>query len=147
MKRKKFLCSGLVILVLMSGAVPVYAQGAEKVISNNSIVSPQFTAILSMSAGLSINSSGKATCSGSVTPSANTYTSKMTVSLQKSTSKGWSAINSWSGSGVGYAGVMIEANYYVANGTYRVCTTVNIYNSAGTLLETESFYSAEKTYQ
>lgn len=114
--------------------------------TKSGIISPQFTAILSMSAGLSINSSGKATCAGSVTPSNDTYTADMTVSLEKSTGNGWSTIKSWTGSGTGYFGVVIDAYYYVTSGTYRVCTTAKIYNSSGTLLETESFYSAERTY-
>lgn len=143
---KRIISAGLLVFMVMLSVLPVYASGDERVSSESGIISPQFTAILSMSAGLSIDSSGKATCSGSVTPSDNTYTVNMTVSLEKSTSNGWSTIKSWSGSGTGYAGVAIEAYYYVTSGTYRVCTTAKIYNSSGTLLETESFYSAERKY-
>lgn len=143
---KRVISTGLLVFMVMLSALPVYASGVESTSTESGIISPQFTAILSMSAGLSINSLGKATCAGSVTPSNDTYTADMTVSLEKSTSNGWSTIKSWTGSGTGFVGVAIEAYYYVANGTYRVCTTVNIYNSSGTLLETESFYSAERKY-
>lgn len=143
---KRIISAGLFVFMVMLSVLPVYASGVESPGTESGIMSPQFTAILSMSAGLSINSSGKATCAGSVTPSSDTYTADMTVSLEKSTSGGWSSIKSWTGSGTGYAGAAIEAYYYVTSGTYRVCTTVNIYNSSKTLLETESFYSAEKKY-
>lgn len=143
---KRIISAGLLVFMVILSVLPVYASGIESASTKSGIMSPQFTAILSMSAGLSISSSGKATCAGSVTPSSDTYTADMTVSLEKSTSNGWSTIKSWTGSGTGYVGVAIEAYYYVTSGTYRVCTTVNIYNSSGTLLETESFYSAERKY-
>ncbi len=143
---KRMISAGLLVFMVMLSVLPVYASGAESISTESGIISPRFTAILSISAGLSINSSGKAACAGSVTPSSNTYTADMTVSLEKSTSNGWSTIKSWTGSGTGYVGVVIDAYYYVTSGTYRVCTTAKIYNSSGTLLETESFYSAERTY-
>lgn len=142
---KKTFSSALIILMLMIFAVPAYAMDAS-CDGGSSIISPSFTSISSLSSNLSIDSSGKATCSGTVTPSNNTYTANMTISLQKSTSSGWSTIKTWSSSGTGLKGVSINNTYYVVSGTYRVCNTSKIYNSSGTLLETESLYSATKTY-
>ncbi|MDO9534518.1 MAG: hypothetical protein Q7J85_04115 [Bacillota bacterium] len=142
---KKLIIISLVSFILIFSAIPVYAAETAK-LSTESDIAPQFTAIWSMGAGLSIDSWGKAICSGFVTPQSNSYSSELTVSLQKSTGSGWSTIKSWSESGVGFAGVIIEGHHYVASGTYRVCSTAKIYNSSGTLLETESFYSAERTY-
>jgi hypothetical protein len=142
---KKIIIISLVSIILIFSAFPVYAGDTANPGTENKIA-PRFTAILSMSAGLSIDSWGKATCSGFVTPQSNSYTSVLTVSLQKSTSSGWSTIKSWTGSGVGFAGVVIEGHHYVASGKYRVCSTAKVYDSSGTLLEMESFYSAERTY-
>lgn len=99
-----------------------------------------------MSAGLSIDTSGQAHCSGSVTPASDSYTSYLTVSLQKYSGSSWSTVKSWSDSDVGQMGVIIDGYWYVTSGTYRVCSTAQIYNSAGGLLETEPYYSATKTY-
>lgn len=145
MKRNFKVC--LVVILVMLFSVPAHAADIKSITANDAVVSPQFTAILSMSAGLSISSSGKATCSGSVTPASNTYKADMTVSLQKYKNNGWVTIKSWSDSGTGYAGVAIEAHYYVTSGKYRVCTSVSIYNSSGKLLESESFCSEERTYK
>lgn len=142
---KKLIIISLVSFILIFSAIPAYAADTAK-LSTEKEVAPRFIAILSMAAGLSINSWGKATCSGLVTPRDNSYTSDLTVSLQKSTGSGWSSIKSWSGSGVGFAGVIIEGHHYVTSGTYRVCSTAKVYDSSGTLLETQSFYSAERTY-
>lgn len=141
---KKYISICIVVFMLIIATTPAYAVNTVNP-SMESVVAPRFTAINSMSAGLSIDSWGKATCSGWVTPSDNSYTSNLTVSLQKSTSSGWSTIKSWTASGAGFFGVVIEGYYYVANGTYRVCSTARVYNSSGNLLETESFYSQERT--
>lgn len=141
-KIKSLLLTTLMVLLL---AVPVFTANANAY-PVKIAPSPNFTSIWSLGAGLSIDSSGLARSSGSVTPSSNTYTSYLTVSLQKYNGGDWTTIRSWSSSGVGYIGVIIDGYYYVANGTYRVCSTAQIYDSYGDLLETESFYSAEQTY-
>jgi hypothetical protein len=143
--KKKIISTVLVVIMVILLAIPANAAPTNSVDINN-VMSPQFTHILSMSAGLGIDSTGKATCSGKVFPSSSTYTAYLTISLEQKTSSGWTSIQSWSGSAVGYAGVNLEGIRYVVRGTYRVCSTANIYSSSGTLLETESFYSAERTY-
>lgn len=141
MKKRISICLTILIVILL--AVPAYAAETSSY-TTESVVSPQFTYIWQMSAGLGINSSGKAHCSGSVDV-ASIYTSHLTVSLQKNTDGSWATIKSWTGTGAGL-GLIVEGDYYVSQGTYRVCTTAKVYNSSGTLLETESIYSTEKTY-
>lgn len=138
---KKIISAALIVIMVFSLAFTAYAAN-----DTDKTMSPKFSYILSMSAGLEIDSAGKAGCAGTVTPSSNTYTSDLTVSLQQNTGSGWSTIKSWTDSGAGYAGVNLEGYWYVVNGTYRVCSTAKIYSSSGTLLETELFYSAERTY-
>ena len=143
MKKTISLCLTLILILIMS--VPAFAKGTSEY-STGGTMRPSFTYIWSLSAGLSIDSSGQAHCTGSVTPSDDSYTSNLTVSLQKNTGNGWSTVKSWTDSGVGQMGVIIDRYWYVTRGTYRVCSTAQIYNSAGSLIETEPYYSATKTY-
>jgi len=142
---KKVVCTLLIATMMALSVIPAYAADVPN-LSSESTLSPNFIAIMSMSAGLDIKSSGKVTCSGLVTPSSRTYSAELTVSLQKSTNNGWSTVRSWTATGEVYDGAYVDTHYYVTSGTYRVRSTAKIYNSSGTLLETESMYSAEKTY-
>ena len=142
---KKLICFCLSLLMVFAMAVPASAADTNS-LTSNSLISPNFTNIWSISAGLGISSTGKAHYSGSVDASSNSYTAELTVSIQKSTTSGWTTIKSWSGSGSGQSGLIVEGYYYVDHGTYRVCSTAKIYSSAGALLETASFYSADQTY-
>ncbi len=138
---KKAISMFLVAATIALSVVPAYAASS----STSGYMSVNFISIMSISAGLSIDSNGKATCSGLVTPSDDAYTADITVSLQEY-DNGWTTIKSWTASGEGYDGAYASAKYYVSNGKYRVKSTAKIYDSAGTLLETQSINSAEKTY-
>jgi len=139
---KKTISIFLAVFLVFSLALPAYAADAQP----QSDVSLRFTHIWSLGAYLSISSAGKADCEGIVTASSDEYTAVLTVTLQKSTSSGWTNIKSWESSGSGQSGLIVGGSYYVARGTYRVCSTAKIYSSSGTLLETASYYSSEKTY-
>jgi len=143
---KKIVSIGLVILMIVFSTVPAYASNTATDMRAGGSIHLDFISMSSISAGLSISSSGKSTCTGSVTPSSSSYTSKLTVGLQKSTGSGWSTIKTWTASGRGSAGADLVSYYYVSNGTYRVSSTAKIYNASGTLLETETAYSAQRTY-
>ena len=142
---KKTISLILSILLVFIMSVPAFATDSSGY-RTASTMQTNFTSIWSISAGLSIDTSGQAHCSGSVTPSSESYTSKLTVALQKYTGSSWSTVKSWTSSAVGQMGVIIDGYYYVTSGSYRTCSTAQIYNSAGCLLETESCYSATKTY-
>jgi len=142
MKKPISICLAILILTLLT--VPAYAVDAGNY-TTKSVMSPQFTYIWQMSAGLGINSSGKALCAGSVDVASMTYSAELTVTLERNINDSWSTVKSWTGTGVG-PGLIVEKEYYVVQGTYRVKTTAKVYSSEGTLLETQSIYSAEKTY-
>jgi len=142
---KKTVVTILVVCMLALTTTKAYAVSSTSFTDEN-IISPNYTYILLLSSGLDINSAGKAHCSGSVDASSNSYTAKLTVALQKYSNDSWQTIKSWSDSGSGQSNLIIEKYYYVANGTYRVCTTAKIYNSSGTLLENKSVYSDEEIY-
>lgn len=143
---KRIISTCLIAVLLMLSVVPINASGIKGASTGKGIVSPMYYAIWSMSAGLSINSLGRATCSGSVTPSKSTYSASMTVTLEKYKDNKWTAIMSWSDTGVGYTGVIIEARYYVVSGRYRVRNKAYIFNAVGDLLETATVYSEEEIY-
>ncbi|MDP4120309.1 MAG: hypothetical protein Q8876_04530 [Bacillota bacterium] len=142
MKKTISICLAVLMVFLLSA--PAYAADA-KSLEAESVVSPQYTHILLLIAGLGIDSAGKADCVGSVDSSSTSYKTSLTVSLQKYANSKWSTIKSWSDSGPG-RGLIVENYYYVGSGRYRVCSTAKVYNSSGTLLETASFYSQERTY-
>lgn len=143
---KRFICIGIFVLMAVFSAVPAYAADGTKKEAKKGVVTPQFTYISMLNPGLSISSSGKATCVGIVTLYDDSHSVDLTVSLQKSTSSGWSTIKAWTVSGTGTAGAETEQYYYVVSGTYRVAATAKVYNASGSLLETQTVYSATVTY-
>ena len=138
---KKFICMGILVLMTVFAAVPAYAADGTKTTGTQGVMSPQFTYISLLSPGLSINSSGRATCMGLASAYDSTHTTWLTVELQKSTGSGWSTIKSWSASSTGTSVATVYEDYYVVYGTYRVCATAEVYNSYGSLLERKSLYS------
>jgi len=95
-------------------------------------------------AGLSITSSGYATCTGSLTHSGSS--GKVQVTLQRYQNSAWTAIKSWSDSRTG-AICGVTGNYYITKGySYRVKVSVYVYNSSGSLLESDTVYSSTKSY-
>lgn len=143
---KKFVCMALIVLIAVFSVVPAYADtvNTAEIPGAQGEISPLFTYISFMNAGLSIDSSGLATCLGNVILYNSSNSTTLTVQLQKSTGSGWKTIKTWTTSAISYAD--IEGYYFVASGTYRVCTTAQVYNSSGYLVETESIYSPTKTY-
>lgn len=141
---KKIVITCLTVFMVFLLAVPAFA-AAESSLAAKAVMSPQFKHIWQMSAGLGIDASGKAHCTGSADVASTTYKANLTVTLQRNTNGSWPTVKIWTGSAVG-PGLVVQGDYYVTGGTYRVCSTVQVYSSAGTLLETESLYSAEKTY-
>lgn len=143
---KKILASFIALLMITLLAVPALAVESDSY-SSDSMMTPNYTYIWQMSAGLKISSAGKAHCSGSVDISDDSFHAELTITLQKKSNGTWVNVKSWSDSETGKSALIIEEDYYVANGTYRVTTTAKIYNSTGTkLLESEPFSSQERTY-
>ncbi|MDD2300005.1 MAG: DUF6147 family protein [Fermentimonas sp.] len=143
---KKFICMGILVLMAVFAVVPAYAADGTKNAGTQGVITPQFTYISLLSPGLSINSSGKATCTGLASAYDSSHTTRLTVELQKSTSSGWSTIKTWSASATGTSVARVEKDYYVVHGTYRVCATAKVYNASCILLESKSFYSNTVLY-
>ncbi len=143
---KKLIYLGMIAFMAVFFIVPAYAAHGTENKGTQGLIAPQFTYISSLSSGLSINSSGRAACAGFASAYNSSHTTKLTVELQKSSGSVWSTIKSWSASSTGTSAAVVEENYYVVRGTYRVCATAKVYNASGGLLETQSLYSYTSTY-
>lgn len=144
---KKLICMVILVSMAVFSAAPVCAAAeAAQQAGTQGVITPQFTYISLLIPGLSINSSGKATCQGFASAYDSSHTTRLTVELQKFSAGGWSTIKSWYASATGISIAGIEENYYVVHGTYRVCATAKIYNAFGTLLESKSLYSDTVIY-
>ena len=142
---KRIFCVVFVLLlaVFTPSTLTVHAETSTV---RQGVVSPLFANIAFLGPGLSINSSGRASCLGIASLYDESQTVQLTVSLQKQSGTSWSTVQSWTASGSGLSGVEIARDYYVVHGTYRVCNTAKVYSATGTLLETASVYSAVVTY-
>lgn len=107
-------------------------------------VTPMWTNIMNISAYLSIDSSGTATCSSDLIQSLSDGSSALVMNLQKLNSGKWSTIATWTKIGsIECSNIAYED---VAEGTYRLSVTGKVYNSLGVLTETATIYSTTKTY-
>lgn len=132
----------IVIALLLFPMATVYA--GESTVTPANSVTPLFTHIAFLDAGLRIDSAGKSICFGNTTLYNQNYSVELTVTLQQLTSSGWVSMKAWTDSGIRDA--RIEAHYYVVKGTYRVLTTAEAYDTSGALLESASTYSSSVTY-
>lgn len=143
---KKIITVCLFVIMVVFSVVPAFAVDSASV-SNKGSISPMFVGISTMSASIDIDYLGCATCAGSVSLSNNSYSVNFTVALQRYNGSGWTTIKTWSDTGYGYDGTIIEGYYYVpSSGTYRTASTAKVYNSSGSLIETQTIYSGTKTY-
>lgn len=129
---------------LLRSAIPAFALFSILVGSligaQASEITPRYTGIATLTSGLTISDTGKATCAGKVMLW-DGYTADVTVELKRdgATIKTWVS----SGSGVVSAG----GTYYVASGhEYVVTTTATVYDSNGKIVESPSKDSPSKNY-
>lgn len=128
---KRILCIVLTVAFLTSG-VSAFAGD----------VGPRYKGTATISADLSISSTGKASCAGVVVLYSG-YTATLTMKLQQYNGSYWTTIKSWSTSD----SKSLSKSYYVSSGySYRVVTSAKVYNSAGTYVETPSVTSVTKSY-
>lgn len=143
---KKIVSMVFLALFITLLSFPAYAAQRPRNNSPDSHVHVNYVNIASLNAGLSLNSSGKATCTGSVTLYSKSNTAQLSVQLQKYSSGSWSTLYTWSATARGTSPTNIVKSYNVARGQYRVSTTAKVYNASGTLLETQTARSATRTY-
>ncbi|OCN01401.1 hypothetical protein A7X67_02025 [Clostridium sp. W14A] len=143
---KKFISAIILALLVISQSLPAFA--AEKTVSRDSTVPihVNFVTIRLLQSGLTVDSSGKASCTGKATLYSSSDSAQLSVQLQKYSNGSWSTVKTWSKVVQGNTPTNIVNSYYVVNGTYRVSCTIKVYNASGALLETQTAYSSTKTY-
>lgn len=117
-------------------ALCLLVSAASAAVPTEDTVQPRYTGISKLTADLSISSSGYASCYGYVRLSSSSYSANMTVELQRSgNGTSWTTIKDWSTSG-SYT-LELDKGWYVVSGYYyQVVTTVEVYNSSGSLVGT-----------
>jgi len=107
-------------------------------------VSPMWTTINALTAGITVGALGYAACSASVEITSSSNTATLYMYLQRYVSGSWTNVYSWNASGSG--DVNIGSHYYLTSGYYyRVHAIAYIFNS-GTLLETATQDSTSVYY-
>lgn len=141
MKKRVFnrVVLALVMAVALCSMVgSALAAGADNLAVAEKIISPRYEILKKFYMGLTISTSGKASCSAKANVSSS-YTVVVTTELQQNDG-GWRTIKSQlSDKG---AWVQDTMSHYVSSGsTYRVLGTAYVYDSRGYCVETETAYS------
>jgi hypothetical protein len=140
---KKPICIFLVICVFLSVPISSFASTTHE----DFLIARRYSFIDLLSAGLSIDGNGRATCRGTV-QATYTYTMlSIEVSLQQSENNTWTTLETWTDSGPGYWSLEVTGNRYILSGySYRVVSTATVYDANGNQLEKKSNTTIEKTY-
>lgn len=132
-----------VAILLTSMLILVPAEAANPSASND--VSLCYIDIGLLTAALSIDGNGKASCDGFVRARTSTNKVYITMILQRSSGNSWEKVKSWSTSGTPSATLAKE--WYVVSGyTYRVKVTASAYTSSGSFIEQQTVYSGSESY-
>ncbi len=131
---KKTIPSTILLFLLLTALV------GNLVVAYASDIMPLYTGVASLTSGLTISTTGKATCSGKVMLW-DDYTADVTVELKRD----GTTIKTWTSSGTDV--VSAGGTYYVTSGhEYVVTTTATVYDSNGKIVESPSKDSPSKNY-
>lgn len=131
----------LLSIVLVFGVMSPAALAA----TGDSTVQPLYCRIGTYIIEFDINSSGKSTCYCSVTSDTSTDSVELTMELQRLKDGDWNTIKTWTGSGTWLA--TLDKTWYVTSGyEYQLKITAEVYDSSGSLRETQVEYSCSVDY-
>ena len=115
----------------------IYAISTEESYPETKIISPRYTHVNLIAAGLIISDAGYATSYGSVQLSQNGYSSTLTCELQRYNNGSWTTLKTWTATGSTMFGADVEGHYYITSGyNYRSHVTAVIKDSSGKTVET-----------
>lgn len=127
---KRLLALLLTFFVMGFSLIPVDVAATEN------FVQPRWSYVSELSANISIDWLGVATCTGGADVYGS-YTVETVVYLHQYVDSSWQMLKSWSATGISSTGV--EGKYAVARGyTYRVTVVAYVYDSNGKILEAVS---------
>ncbi len=103
-------------------------------------IEPRYTGVSRIYSALKISEAGAASCSGSANIRSG-YTADIDVELKRD----GTTIKTWTSSGTNY--ISAGSTYFVTSGhSYVVTTTVTVYDSNGTIVESPSIDSQVSEY-
>ena len=112
-------------------------------LSMSTVISARYAAIRSLTAGLTISSSGYASCQGTCTVQSE-YDANVVLELQQKKGTSWTTIMDWSDSG---RRVSFDKGQFVSRGyDYRLKISADIYDSDGELVEDGTSYSTIESF-
>ena len=131
-KVSRILIPIFLVFSLLCNLIPSYALDLEPI--EPPVIPEDYVHLQSVSATISV-SSGVARVSSSGRVSGGSDTVYVTVKLQRMSNYTWTTLKTWSSSGVGHC--LVSATWNVVPGyTYRNFTTVTVYTSSGSYVET-----------
>ena len=129
----------VVFLLLLS----VLSSGLSASASNTTPIEPMYIGITSMSPEISISSTGVITCTDRVMLKKG-YKADVIWELQSGTSR-LTTTSTWKDSGTSAIPLRVERDA-IRGYSYRLKTSVKVYNSSGTLVDDEVKYSRTVSY-
>lgn len=135
---KKCFAIVLTILLLISS---IGVTSADGIYTEESIFLDRYIGLYRAYATLSI-ASGTASCTGVAKAKTSNYSLSLILSLQKKSGTSWNTIISWSGTGSGISGIVLnKTKSGLSSGTYRCKAYVRMYDSNGVFVESTTVYS------
>lgn len=133
MKLRKILSIVLVGAMLSAFSIAFAADTEENIPPE---ISEQYVAVGSISAFITLDTSGKASCTGYVNLR-NGYTASVNLQLQQYLGGCWVPVITWSEEG-GPTITLTGSRYVTSGYSYRSVTTATVYDSDGNSVETVS---------
>lgn len=122
---------GVVLLVMVF--LLLWASTLVGLTEASSEIQPRYDLTDTVTATLSISSSGVATCKGRIAPTYDDCTSSVTVRLQRKSGNSWVTLRTWTASGTGTHGSSAGGTYTLTtHGTYRVYVSGTVVAYDGT---------------
>ncbi len=131
-----------VVAILLAGILLLTMLSVPVALASEEMISPAYLYTRKVTASLSINANGQATCFGTIKASAQSDIS-MTITLYKKAGSTWTRVTSWSSSTSGNS-LKLQKTYIVSSGTYKVVTSGSVTTSAGSEQVTET--SSQRVY-
>lgn len=142
MKKGRILCI-IILVCILTSCLSIAATAANY--GGATTIEPMSEGTCTISPSLSISSSGKATCSCAVNLKSG-YTAVLQINLCKLDGTTWTTVKGWSLRSISGCGSYNKSQYITSGNTYVVCATAFVYNSSGSLVETEYASSATAKY-
>lgn len=105
--------SMLLVALLLACCTSVGAYADEETAGD---ITPFYEYAKNVTATLSIDSSGNATCQGRIIPKESSYSCSITVQLKRKSGSKWTTVATWSDSGKGLSGASAGGTRSVSSG-------------------------------